>query len=130
MVDWVERLNADAQLTALLGGEHIYPASASRPVRVPSMEWILLYDTEDEWTNPIGVQWDFWARGIRVAGLIEKRLRLLSHADYGQELGGERLWLRYRDGRSLEYPKEPGVVHRALDFEVEPVRSKYTSLGA
>ena len=123
---WLARLYADAELMAFLGGEHIYPAGPKRPVVVPSVEYVMLDDREGEWLNPIGIQVDYWARGMKKAQEIERRLRLLTHQDYGQELGGERLWMNYTDSRTIEYPNDPGVVHRALDFTIETVRLKYT----
>jgi len=127
LVPWVARLHGDAALTALLGGEYIYPAQASRPVHIPSVEYLLIADIEGEWTNRISIQVDYWVRGLHDAAQVERRLRLLSHADYGQDLGGERLWFQYRDSRAVEYVASPGVVHRILEFDVECVREKYAA---
>lgn len=125
---WLERLNADAELTTLLGGAHIYPEQASRPVRIPSVEWSTPHtDIEGEWTNRFGFQVDYWAHGVHKGKSIERRLRLLTHHDYGQVLDGERLWFRYVERRPIPYTAEPGVLHVALDFVVECVRDKYAA---
>lgn len=126
---WIARLNADPALLSVLGGGNlIYPAQASRPVTVPSIEYLVSSDTEGELFNPITVVVDFWARGIKKSAQIERRIRLLTHSDVGQDVGGERMWLQYQDGRTLEYPKEEGVVHRQLEFLFTPMREKYAVL--
>lgn len=121
----VARWNADSALTTALGGEHIYPANASRPVRIPSIEYLVLGQPEGESFGIIRLRVDFWAKGIALAGVIEKRLYVLTHRDVAQVLGTERMWLRFQDGRTLDYEADPGVTHRALDFEIETVRLKY-----
>lgn len=119
------RYAADTALQAALGGNHIYPAGASRPARVPSVEYLLFPDRDGESFNTFGLRLDVFAKPLSLAATIEKRLRVLTHGDVAQVLGSERLWLRYLDARSLDYESDPGVVHRALDFEVESVRLKY-----
>lgn len=126
-VAWTDRLEADPALMQLLGGARIYPANASRPVEIPSVEYLPVVDQEGELFNTIRVQVDFWAHGTVNAWAIEKRLRLLTHHDTAQVLAGMRLWMRYLDGRTVEYPAAPGVVHRILDFEFELIRGKYSN---
>lgn len=121
--DWIERLLADAALIQHLEGPRIYPANASRPVKVPSVEYLMVGDRPTEIFSEIQVQVDVFARGLRVAGLIEKRIRLLTHKDVAQDLGGERMWLQYQDSRHVEFPSDPGVTHRILDFQFTPARS-------
>ena len=127
---WLARLFADDALISLLDGRKIFAASANRPVKVPSVEWLMMYDTEGEWLNPVGFQVDIFARGVRMAAQMERRIRLLTHHDTSQDFSGERMWFLYQDARSIEFPSDPGVVHRALDFECQSVRAKYVSLGA
>jgi hypothetical protein len=124
---WTARLLADPALVSVMGSASgwIYPAQSARPVTVPSVEYTLITDTESELFNPIGIQVDLWARGIKKAAQIERRIRVLTHGDTGQDLGGERVWMRYRDARTLDYPSDAGVIHRTLDFEFEAVRGKY-----
>lgn len=122
----VARWNADTTLTNALGGAHIYPAQASRPVKIPSIEYLILGNPEGESFGTIRLRVDFWAKGMALTGVIEKRLYVLTHKDVAQVLGTERLWMRYVDGRTLDYEADPGVTHRALDFEIETVRLKYT----
>jgi len=124
---WTARMLADATLVGLLGGDHLYPGQASRPVRVPSVEYLMVGDRESELFNQVAVQVDLWARGITLAAQIERRIRALTHADVGQDLDGERVWLRYREGRTVDYPADPGVIHRVLEFEFEAVRAQYTT---
>lgn len=126
---WLARLFDDAALMSLLNGRKIFPASVNNPVIVPSVEYFMLYDREEEWLNVIGFQVDFWAK-LKTAAQIERRLRLLTHNDVSQDFEGERFWFQYRDARSIEFPSQPGVAHRALDFECHIVRAKYASNGA
>ena len=125
--DWLDLLEADAALLAALGGSHIYPAQASRPVGIPSVEWFMVSDIEEENFNPFIVQVDIWARGVPKAATIEKRIRLLTHRDTARELGGHRMWTRYLESRQHDYPAEAGVVHRSMDFLFEPLRLKYAA---
>lgn len=123
------RLLADALLESVMDGTNfVYPAQAGREVTVPSIEYLLIYDREEELFNPIGLQVDFWIKGLAKARQVERRIRLLTHSDVGQDLGGERMWIRFLDGRQVLYPKDPGVVHKILDFEAKPMRELYAEL--
>ena len=127
---WLNLLESDATLTGVLGTDAdgfvpIYPASAGRPVRVPSVEYYFVSDTESELFNPIRVQVDYWAKGIGRAAVIERRVRLLTHRDTSRELGAHRMWTRYLDSRSHDYPADPGVVHRSMDVLFEPLRHRF-----
>ena len=126
---WVARLLADPELVDLLEGEGaIYPAQAARPVRIPSVEYLTVLDRESELFNPVGLQVDVFARGLDLEARIERRIRMLSHHDTRQDLDGERVWLRYLDSRTVDFPSDPGVVHRILDFELEAIRERYAHL--
>lgn len=125
--EWLDLLEADADLIDLLGGQHIYPAQAAREVRIPSVEWLLVLDSEEENFNPFLVQVDYWARGAVKAAAIERRIRMITHRDTAREIGGIRLWTQYEDSRSHDYPAEPGVIHRSLDFRFIPGRDKYVA---
>jgi hypothetical protein len=103
----------------------LYPAQSDRAILTPCAEYTLIYDTEAELFNRIGVQVDIWHKGHNLAGQAERRIRVLTHGDVGQDLGGERVWMQYRDARTLDYTADPGLLHRVLDFEFEAVRGKY-----
>lgn len=124
LTEWRDRLIGDANLLALLDGPHIYPASSGREVRIPSVDYRIITDTVDENFNDITIQVDLWAKGPRVAGLIERRIRTLSHADVARAIGGERWWMQYEDSRTLDFPSDPGVIHRALDFRFILLRGR------
>ena len=121
VIEWADRLAGDAAFMSLCQGNWRV-ASASTPVKIPSVEYLMTGDTESENFNAIRVQVDIFARGIRNAGLIEKRVRLLTHRDVGQVLGGERMWLQYQDARTVDFPSDPGVIHRIVDFQFTPLR--------
>jgi hypothetical protein len=122
---WVAMLEADGTLIAALGGQRIYPAQAATPVRIPSVEWVVVTDNEEELFNPFIVQVDYWVKGVNRAAVIEARIRTLTHRDVARVMGDYRLWTRYLDSRTHEYTAEEGVTHRSLDFLFEPLRSKY-----
>ena len=121
--EWVDRLINDAALVQHLEGRNVFPANANRPVKVPSVEYLMISDRPTEIFSEIQVQVDIFARGIRLAGLIEKRIKLLTHHDVGQDLGGERMWLQHTDSRQVDFPSDPGVIHRIVDFQFTPVRT-------
>lgn len=115
---------ADARLVAALGGNQVFPGQASRPVRVPSVEYLFVGDREGETFNRLRLQVDYWAKGLKAAATLERRLRVVTHGETGQVLDGERCWLRYVDSRSVAFPADLGVVHRILDFDVELTRAR------
>lgn len=117
-------LEGDAQLLTALGGEpHIYAAQATRPVRIPSVEWQLTDDVVTEVFNPLEVQFDYWANSMAQARAIEGRLRKLLHRDVRRTLGGINMSTLYVDSFTHEYP-QPGITHRSLRFRFEPVRRR------
>lgn len=125
---WLARLNGDATLTTLMqGSDLIFPAGANRPVQVPSIEWMHYGNPEGESFEDVFVRLDLFIRGTMKAGQIEKRIRQISHRDTAQTIGGLRGWMRYLDSRDVNFPSDPGVVHRALDWTLETVRDKYGS---
>jgi hypothetical protein len=129
---WLADVLADDDLVTALGGTHIYPAQAARLVRVPSVEWLVIVDREEELHNPITVQVDYWAKGTTLAATIERRIRRLTHRDVARVWTFDgvqyRLWTRYIDSRTHDYPADPGVLHRSLDYEFRPLREKYQYL--
>ena len=118
----VTALNADAALVAELGGQYVYPAQSSRPVRIPSVEWSMIGDAVGEVMERVIVQLDYWATSMPEAVTIEARIRAVLHNDVRRTFGGIDMATSYLDSRSHEHP-EPGVVHRSLDFLFEPVRA-------
>jgi len=117
----VPLLVADSALVSALGGAHVYTAQASRPVRIPSVEWVLVGDVETEVFNPISVQFDYWSRNPTQAAVIEGRLRALLHRDVRRTIGGVEMSTIYTDSYTQEYP-QPGVIHRSVRFQFEPLR--------
>jgi hypothetical protein len=117
-------LTGDAQLLAALGGSHIYTAQSVRPVRVPSVEWIIVGDFSEEVFNPLTLQLDFWAVGPAQAAVIEGRLRALLHRETRRLIGGISTTVRLDEAMTLQHPS-PGVVARSLRFNMDPVRQIY-----
>lgn len=116
-------LEGDAVLVATLGGKHIYAGQASRPVRIPSVEWVLTDDALTEVFNPLEAQFDYWAKNMEQAQIIESRLRFWLHRDTRRVLAGINMSTLYVDSFTHEYP-QPGIMHRSLRFRFEPVRAR------
>ena len=130
----VALLLADPALTSALGTDAdgivpIYPAGASRPVLIPSVEYFIVLDRYEESLNPILVQWDYWARGMQQATTIERRLRSVLHSETRRQFAGVDCATLYDDSRDHRHP-EPGVIHRSVDIRFEPVRERYVVSGS
>lgn len=119
----VAALEADAALIAELGGENIEHMESNEAREIPSIRYTMIYDTEEEVMNPIGVQVDYWARNIEQAFVIEKRIRTVLSTPVRRVFGGIEMLTQYVDGRDMDDP-QPGVVHRSLDFRFEPVKQR------
>ena len=92
---WIARLVNDPDLISVMGyADFVFPASAAKPVKIPSIQYLKFGDTEEELFNPIRVQVDFWMRGKVKADQVGGRIYLLTHSDVAQELGGERMWMQ------------------------------------
>lgn len=120
----IDTLLADATLSAISGFRVFRHGEATAP-QVPGIAWMVFSDLIEENTNPIRVQFDVFARGIDQALTIEGRLRAILHRDLPQALGGVLMWTQLLDARGHADP-EPGVIHRSLDFNLEPAREALT----
>lgn len=121
---FVAALEADAALIAALGGEFIFRAGANREPQIPSVEWDLVANTEEENLEPLLFQFDIWARGYAQFVTIAQRVRTVLRPDPGKgstTLGGIPMLIEFVDGRSHPDP-EPGVVHRSLDIRFQPAK--------
>jgi hypothetical protein len=130
VAEWLALLRECPDLMAILGTDgqfRVYPSQAApRPIEIPSVEYTLISDVEPSLFNPITMQVDIFARATS-AYTIERLLRSLTHRDTSRVLGGMRLWMRYLDSRTHGYP-DKGVLHRSLDFHLEPLRALYANL--
>lgn len=118
-------LELDTELVGPTGlnGAHIYAGSSSRPVRIPSVEWILLDDVETEVFNPIRAQFDIYGE-MSVIRVVEQRIRTRLTWNTRRIIAGVNMSSLYEDSITLAYPAQPGIVHRALRFQFEPVRRR------
>lgn len=123
---WLPLIEGDAALIRIMGtGKFITPGSASKPVTIPSIQYQMFSDIEEENFNPVQIQVDYWIKGIKAARAAERRLRLLTARDTSRVLGGIRMWTKYLDSRSHDYPADPGVVHRSIDFEFSALKERF-----
>lgn len=118
----IPMLEADDLLTDELGGFRVYMAQASRPVQIPSVEWLIVSDRLTETLNQVQVQFDYWANSAGQAAVIEERLRSLLHRDRYRTFGDLKMAILYDDSHTHEFAK-PGVIHRSLRFRFDVVRT-------
>lgn len=124
MTEVVALLEADTTLIAALGGPYIFEAQSTRPVRVPSVEWLITGDVEEEVFNPITVQFDYWA-SLTIAPVVERRLRArLTRQGRFRRLGDIYMATLYEDAFEIEYPAAPGIKHKALRYRMIPLRRR------
>ncbi|HEX5949365.1 MAG TPA: hypothetical protein VFZ96_00015 [Actinomycetota bacterium] len=94
---------------------------------MPSIEYTVIDDREEELFNPIRVQVDVFAEDEAQCALLERTVRRLTHRDTARDLGGYRMWTRFLDARSHPYAHDPECVHRSTDFEFVPLRERYAT---
>lgn len=126
---WLDRLATDAALVDALNDRPLTPANAAEPVTIPSADYSFIYEDEGELFVRFGVQVTIFAP-IGRAAVIESRIRQITHRDVSYDLGGLRLWSRFIDARSTDYPAQRGVIQRSVDFEFEIIRAKYADMVA
>lgn len=119
----LDLLEADPQLSAALGGAHVYEAVTGRESRIPSLEYTVVADTEAENTEDVVVQLDVIAHGMTAAIAIETRVRALLALQLPVTIGGIEMWSMFEGGRNVPFPAQGGAVQRALDFRFTPARS-------
>lgn len=116
-------IDADAVVLGLLGGPEVYATTDIRQVRVPSVGYTVIVDTERENTDEFRVQWDWWIRGDDDLIALEKRLRELVTARIAEEVQGVWMWMEFLAARDHPYP-DPGVRHRSMDVRYELARDR------
>ena len=123
----LDTVEADPVLTGIFGTA-VYK-SGDRDLRVPSMEWTLISDVEEENFNPLRIQWDIFVR--RDVDLVnaERRMRGLFHRDLPVEIGGIQMWSQYA-ARSSIPGLQDGIRGSSTDFTFTPVRSRYVWAGS
>lgn len=120
-------LESDTELIDALGGAYIFPAPSTRPVRIPSIEWRIVSDYEEEVFNPITVQFDYWAKATEYR--IETRLRVrLNRPGRFRTIGGIYMATLFEDSFDVEY--EPGFRHKMMRFQFIPLRRRVTAVAS
>lgn len=117
-----ELLDDDAFVDAL-GGQHLYRAGEHGKLQIPGVYHQVIFATLGEVYEPFIWQFDVYAPEITTALAIEKRLRKVLDRKIFQLIGGIMMSTRYEESRDHADP-ELGVIHRSLDFRVEPVRAR------
>lgn len=121
-------LEDDVELVGPTGldGLYLFAAPASRPIRIPSVEWIIVDDSETEVFNPILVQFDIYAREPQLS-VIERRMRARLTRNTRRTINGINLSTLFMESVTIDYPAQPGVTHKVLRYQFEPVRRRAAS---
>lgn len=118
---WIAHLKKDTQLTALLGGAHIYRAKSRASIRTPGIYYSVVSNRVDENTAPVVIQWDIWTEGAKQAADIELRLFQLMHSDLPIEVEDLRMWSQLNDAFDSDMDDE-GIVRRIVEYQYRPAR--------
>lgn len=121
-------VTTDAVLLALYGDTLIM--AGTQQFQVPSIEWSLISDTEQELWAPMIIQFDIWAKEAEVNRRGEFRLRALYHKDLPVVLSGDlMMWTQFADATTLPVPDRAGIFGRSLRFRMTPLRRQYALPG-
>lgn len=116
-------LFADSALMTALGGQRIYPRSASRTVEYPSVEWFTFSERETENMGPFRMRLAIYARSQSEADTIEGRIRAVLHRDVRRQFAGVDCATLYVTTDEIEH-EDPGIEARSVEFYFEPVRAR------
>jgi hypothetical protein len=124
----IPMLEDDAELVGPTGLDwlYIFAAPASRPIRIPSVEWIIIGEQETEVFNPIDVQFDIYARAPELY-VIERRIRARLTRDTRRTIAGINMSTLFTDSYVIDFLSQPGVTHKVLRYRLEPVRRRTAS---
>lgn len=123
---WVAWMEASAAWVAIVGEKRIYPEQSSRAVQVPSAEYSIIWQREDELFWMMGVQIDLFGKSRSQVEQMESELYARTHRDTSRIIGGLRMWMMYDDGREGGNPRKAGeYFHKSVDYEMRALRKKY-----
>jgi hypothetical protein len=94
---------------------------------VPSLEYMLIGDSETELWAPCTVQFDQWVKTSEDLRASERRLRGYFHLDVPGPIGGIGMFAQYLDGDDKPMPDREGVFGRSIRFRFTPLRERYDS---
>lgn len=112
----------DTQLMAALGSGSVEPAESNVERRIPGLRYTVITESENEITNPILLQVDYWTLSRAKGITLERRLRWLTVTRWPITINNVVMWIFLEDSRDAADP-QPGVLHRQLDFRCVPVRA-------
>ena len=124
----LDLLEADAIIEPIVGPA-IYRTGRDRDFRVPSIEYTVISDVEEERFNPIRIQWDTFTRTDADLVAIERQMRRLMHHDVPTEIGGIGMWSQYVSRQDIP-GLEDGIRGSSTDFIYTPIRSRYVRAEA
>src|SRR5690349_3733284 len=105
-----------------LYGMHMRHATEGGQVHVPSLDWMVVADSETELWAPCLVQFDQWTRSMSDLAASERVLRHLFHRDVPGDFAGIQCFFQYEDGSLLASPERNGFCGRAIRFRLTPLR--------
>lgn len=120
-------IEQDEEIGAVLGrGEAMaFYLAGSRAFQVPSMEALLVVESEEEVDAPMEWQFTISARSFDDIVQVEKALRRLFPDQELVNLGSAEFRVAQLDGQMLPSPNADGVMSKLKEFRFTPVRSRY-----
>ncbi len=112
---------ADSTLAGIYG--EVIRQKGNHELLLPSLEYLLVSDTETEVFEPTVIQWDQFTLTTEDLIASERALRALFDHELGVVIEGVTLLCQFIDGATLETPSGDNYYARAIRFEFEPVRS-------
>jgi len=121
-------LAADATLSGLLDGAHIYARhSVERVEQIPGVYWSLpSIDPMEETEERATVQWDCYARTIASVNAIAARVKRLTHHEGPVDFDGIPAWSQFAGSSEFGGSKRVGIMRRIVETEIRVVRVRAT----
>lgn len=121
---WLDPVAADSDVRSVLGNPPELWMVGERERAVPSCEWELISDIENENYEVTLVQLSFFVLKITDFVTLEQAVRRLCHHDTPIIRDGHELWSQLVGGGPLQGPDD-GTIRRRLDFRLTYLRSRY-----
>jgi hypothetical protein len=117
---------ADTDLISVYGTKIRQAGSVDHAV--PSLEFMLIADTEEQQWNPHTIQWDQWCATQAELIVSERALQRLFNQDVPVVFGDIMMWAYFLEGAELATPDRDGFHGRALRFRYAPIRERYADV--
>jgi len=119
----LDRVEHDAELVAILGGERVYHLPDIREYVIPMVGYTVVTYDLGEVFEIFTIQWDIVAP-TQILFQAHDRLLDLAVADTPREIGGYRVRMIFEGGRTHPQP-QIGVQRNSFDVRYEVMRERY-----